>query len=182
MLFKNLEFFCHEEEIWYRKDGSMSQLMQDDHDMINYIVENISLFYPKAYQALCEEYKGCTQNLPYFRFRVASRFIRCNFAELDNIPDITTGFKCAFEYISCPLRGECRYDRVICRPEFDHKLSPAESRVMSLVYDGLPEDEIGARLCLSPHTVHNHIRNAYNRINVHSKAEFIKYASDNKLF
>lgn len=53
---------------------------------------------------------------------------------------------------------------------------------MSLVYDGLTEEEIGDRLRLSPLTIHTHVRNAYSRLGIHSKAEFVKYATQNRLF
>lgn len=110
------------------------------------------------------------------------RFIKCNFGALDSTPDINTDLHCTFEHINCPLRGECKYDHVICHPEFDHKLSTAEKRVMTLVYDGLTEDAIAEHLHLSPKTIHSHVRNAYTRIGIHSKAEFIKYATSHNLF
>ncbi len=37
-------------------------------------------------------------------------------------------------------------------------------------------------LCLSPHTVHNHIRNASVRIGVHKESELIAYAHKHNLF
>ena len=55
-------------------------------------------------------------------------------------------------------------------------------RVMALVYKGLTEEEIGDRLRLSPRTVHTHVRNAYSRLGIRSKAEFVKYASINHIF
>lgn len=179
----NTEFFAYEQEVWLREaDGSMRRLRETDYDFIDKMAEHISTFYPKAYAALCSEYKGCAANPSYYRFRIVVRFIRCNFSVLDSIPDIGSDLHCTFEHINCPLRGECRYDHVICRPEFDHQLSPAEKRVMALVYDGLTEEEIGDRLRLSPHTIHTHVRNAYSRLGIHSKAEFIKYSTQNNLF
>ena len=179
----NVEFFTFENEVWFRAGtGDVSKLKECDHDLINAMMELISSFYPKAYTALCSEYKNCALNLSYYRFRIVSRFIRCNFGAIDNIPDITSDLHCNFEHIACPLRGECRYEDVICCPKFDHKLSPSEMRVMALIYDGCNEDEIGDRLKLSPLTVHTHVRNAYARLGIHSRGEFIKYAAQNKIF
>ena len=177
------EFFTFEHEVWVRKaDGSMSVLRETDYNLVAQLAEYISTFYPKAYAALLSEYKGCAANLPYYRFRIVIRFIRCNFSVLDNIPDIGDDLHCTFEHVNCPLRGECRLEHTVCRPEFAHQLSPAEKRVMALVYDGFTEEEIGGRLRLSPFTVHTHVRNAYSRLGIHSKAEFIKYAAQNNLF
>lgn len=179
----NVEFFTFENEIWVRTaDGSMKALRESDYELISSLLDRISTFYPKAYLALSDEYGVCARNQSYYRYRMVCRFIRCNFAALDNVPDIDAGLKCSFEYINCPLRGECKYDHVICQPEFDHKLSPAELRVLALVYEGLLEAAIGDRLKLSPLTVHTHVRNAYTRLGIHSKAEFMKYAMQNHLF
>lgn len=179
----NSEFFTYEDEVWLRDaDGSMRVLKESEYEIVDILVERISTFYPKAYAALCAEYQGCAANPPYYRYRIVTRFIKCNFAVLDSIPDFGSDLHCNFEHINCPLRGECRYDHVICRPEFDHQLSPAEKRVMALVYKGLSEEEIGECLRLSPLTIHTHVRNAYSRIGIHSKAEFIKYATKNNLF
>lgn len=177
------EFFTYENEVLVRTaDGSVQPLRHTDYELISAMCEYLETFYPKAYAALCEEYKASALNQPYFRFRIVSRFVRCNFGALDNIPDITPSMRCNFEYVPCPLRGECHLDHIVCRPEFNHRLSPAELQVLRLVYDGLTEEAIGERLRLSPHTIHTHVRNAYARLDIHSKAEFIRYAADNNLF
>lgn len=179
----NAEFFAYEDEVLIRlNDGSIRKLVESDYEIVNEMSELIGTFYPKAFDALSKEYKSCAPNQPYFRFRIVCRFVRCNFGALDHIPDVSSDSRFVFEHIRCPLRGECRFDGIICRPEFAHQLSPAEARVMALVYDGLTEDEIGARLKLSPLTVHTHVRNTYVRLGLHSKGEFIKYASSHNLF
>lgn len=183
VLLTNIEFFTHENEVWYRRlDGPIVRFLETDRDMVEAIVEHIELFYPKAFSALSEEYRGSAKNLPYYHFRIASRFIRCNFAPQDNIPDFSADGQCTFEYVPCPLRGECRLECVVCRPEFDHKLSPAELRVMRLWCDGRSEQEIANELYISPCTVHNHIASAYRRTDIHSRHEFVAYASKHNLF
>ena len=179
----NAEFFTYENEVWIRTaDGSMRVLRETDYDIVNELSERISTFYPKAFEALSTEYKGCSLNRSYYLYRIVCRFIRCNFAALDSIPDIGPNHLCTFEHINCPLRGEGKFDHIICRPEFDHQLSPAEKRVMALVYEGLTKEEIGEHLRLSPLTIHTHVRNAYARLGIHSKGEFIKYAAQHHLF
>lgn len=179
----NSEFFAYEGEVWcYASDGNAKKLLEKDTEIIDELLEHISTFYPKAYEALCSEYKGCSLNRPYFRFRMATRFVRCNFAPLDNIPDFSADCSCKFEFVNCPLRGECKYEKVVCRPEFDHKLSASELPVLKLWFECYSIDEIAEKLHLSPHTIHNHIRNAYQRLDVHSKSEFVRYASQTNLF
>ena len=179
----NTEFFTYENEVWYRTpDMTIKRLRESDSIVIAELIDHIATFYPKAYEALCSEYKGCALNRPYYRYRIVSRFIRCNFAQLDNIPDFSDECRCSFEFIPCPLRGECLYERVICRPEFDHKLSDSEMPVLRLWHSGLSIDDIAKQLCLSPHTINNHIRHAYQRLNIHSRAEFVRYAAINNIF
>lgn len=183
MLLTNREYYQYENEVWVRTaDGDCYQLTMGHTDEIEALLEVVATFYPKAYAALHEEYKGCAMNKPYYRYRMAARFIRCNFGAMDNTPDVKSDGTFSFEYIQCPLRGECKNERVICRPTFDHKISPAEMPVVKMWYDGYSEDEIADRLCLSPHTVHNHIRNTYTRLAVHNRAELVKYAIAHNLF
>jgi DNA-binding CsgD family transcriptional regulator len=52
-------------------------------------------------------------------------------------------------------------------------ISPAERRVLQAVRKGFSEREIAARLNLSPHTVHNHIRSIFSAFEVHSRTELL---------
>ena len=182
-LYTSIEFFVYETEVWCRnEDGSIQQISESNIELTSHLCEYISTFYPKAFEALQLEYAGCRHNIPYFRFRIVARFIKCNFATLDHIPDIDKHSHCNFEAVPCPLRGECPNDHIICRPQFNNYMSAAEFRVMAMLFDGLSEDYIAKQLSISPHTVHNHIRNAYARLDVHSRAEFVKFAAKNNLF
>jgi len=52
-------------------------------------------------------------------------------------------------------------------------LSEAQRRVTSQLLEGMSEKETAFRLRLSPHTVHNHIKEIYRRLNVNSRAELL---------
>ena len=43
-------------------------------------------------------------------------------------------------------------------------------------------EDIAERLYLSPHTVKNHIKSVYLKLDIHEKSEFIQYAHKNNLF
>ena len=189
MLLTNIEFFAHESDVWCRQgDGPLQLLKESDREFIDSLVSHIATFYPQAYDALCKRYERCALNKQYYLFRIATRFIKCNFSKLDNVPDISEkNNKCNFEYVECPLRGECEYENIICRPTFDSKLSTAELRVLRYWVQGLTKEEVAKELYLSPHTVHSHINNAYRRlnflgINIRDKADFVRYAEQNNLF
>jgi DNA-binding CsgD family transcriptional regulator len=50
-------------------------------------------------------------------------------------------------------------------------LRPRERSVLVLYTEGLGADEIGHLLYISPHTVRTHVKNAFRRLGVHSRAE-----------
>jgi len=52
-------------------------------------------------------------------------------------------------------------------------LSAAERRVVDLVLEGLAEKQIARRLGISPHTVHNHLREIYRILEVHTRSELL---------
>lgn len=87
-----------------------------------------------------------------------------------------------FEKVECPLRGECRFEGVICSPRFNTKLSDAELRVMKLIYQGASKDDVAEQLYISPNTVKNHIKSVYLKLGIHEKSEFFRYAEKNNLF
>lgn len=177
------EFFTFENEVWYRlPNGTSDRLTECNTEIIAMTLDKIERFYPKAYQALCQEYARCKSNLSFFRFRIVSRFCKCNFGNIDNVPDIGVFGRFNFEHVSCPLRGECRFEHIICHPIFDHHISDAEMRVLRQWYMGKKKEDIAEELYLSIHTVNNHIRNAFVRLGIHEKAEFIKYAEVHNLF
>lgn len=53
------------------------------------------------------------------------------------------------------------------------ELSPAQCRVLELALKGLVEKQIARRLNISRHTAHNHLRNIYRLLGVHSRTELM---------
>lgn len=181
---KRVEFYTFEDQVWYRQeDGSQHQLTDKDRDAVRFIIEQFQEFYPEALEASLNEYKRCQANLPHFQFRIALRLCKCNFGVIDDsTSDVDSYGNLHFEHVPCPLRGECKYENIICHPKFNSKISDAEMRVIELLFNGVSRPEIAEELCLSPHTVHNHIRNACARIGAKKESELIAYAHRHNLF
>ena len=55
-----------------------------------------------------------------------------------------------------------------------YNFTAAHLRVLELLKKGLSEKKIAAALDLSPHTVHNHVREIYRICDVHSRAELFR--------
>lgn len=180
---KILEFYSFEDQVWYMdQKGDSHQLVESDREVIRFMIQSIEDFYPDAYKALTEEYKGCRPNLAYYQYRIVLHFCKCNFSSIDNVKDVDDNALFHFEHVQCPLRGICRYENIICHPKFQSGISKAEHRVLELLYQGYKHLEIANTLYLSIYTVKNHIKNAFARLGIHSEAEFIRYANNHHLF
>lgn len=178
-----VEFYIYNDELWYiTADGRNRKLIEQDTELISELLAMIEEMYPTAYSALQAEYCRSGHNSRYYQYLMVRRFCKCNLGNLDSTKIDLVCSKFNFERVTCPLRGECKHEGVICCPKFNSTLSEAELRVMRLVYEGLEKEEIAARLFLSPHTIKNHIKSVYAKLGIHAKSEFFKYANDNSLF
>ena len=52
-------------------------------------------------------------------------------------------------------------------------LSKRETDILKGVEEGLSYSEIGGRLCISPHTVHSHIKNIYGKLEAGNRKDAI---------
>lgn len=164
-------------------DSNVAEVTEKSNELIEVILEKVENFYPEAHDALKEWYKRSMLNLPYAKFLMAQRFIKCNFGELDTTEDdISQEGTFNFERVKCPMRGECKFEGIVCNPLFNSRLSKAELRVMELYYRNEKIEKIADALYLSGHTVKNHIKSAFAKLGIHSQGEFISYANKNHLF
>ncbi len=179
---RSIEFFSFEDEVWCRSASGDQRKLTEGDPVVREMFDHLSEFYPDALAKLEEKHKRFSGNIVHYRYRIVRSFCRCNFGSIDNVPDVDTSERMHFEHISCPLRGECPMEGIVCHPKFNSKISSAEMRVLELVFRQVRVEEIAERLFLSIHTVKNHKRNAYNRIGVHKDSEFVAYANDHNLF
>src|SRR3972149_1043490 len=61
-------------------------------------------------------------------------------------------------------------------PDELKRLTPREQEVLRLIAEGRTTNEIANTLTLSPHTVRRHRDNIMQKLNLHSKAELIRFA------
>jgi len=60
-------------------------------------------------------------------------------------------------------------------------LTDRQREILKLICDGYTEKQIGEELNISYHTVHVHKNNIMKALDIHSKAELIKYAVKNRI-
>lgn len=128
-------------------------------DMVERIYDKIAKDYPEAFEALCQEYQQSRGNLPFFRYRVVKRFLRCNMGEYDSTKVDMVGDSWNLEVVKCPLRGECKLEGVVCKPVRATGLSKREQEVLSLAAQGKTSREIAESLFLAKPTVNHHLSN-----------------------
>lgn len=180
----NVEFYMYNNELWLISDGVNKVVAETDVELISKMINRIMHLYPEAYKALAEEYKNSLLNVPYYQYLIVRRFCKCNFGNLDNTrKDVDIRGNYNIEHVSCPLRGECKHEGIICNPKLDTRLSDSEMRVMKLLYEGKTPAETASMLYLSPDTVKTHYKTVYKKLDIHGGLpEFIRYASKNNLF
>lgn len=177
------EFYTTPEgDVMIREGKSLRELTEQETEFISGMLAKIRTFYPEAFEALCEEYVSNKLNRRYYEFLIVRRFIKCNFGEYDNKLDISEIGSFNFECVSCPLRGECKYDHRICQPKFNSELSARELEIMGSVFRGYTNEEISDRFYISIETVKNHRKNSLRKLGLRSTAEFIDYAHRNNLY
>lgn len=140
------------------------------------IIVLIRDLYPAAFAALSRMYSQSERNKDFFEFRIVHRFIRCNFGEYDALTyDISQVGVFNIEDVRCPLRGECMYEGVICKPTLQTKLSQREQEVAELLALGLSRQEIADELTISIYTVSRHIANIKARMHFRHTQQIITH-------
>ena len=81
----------------------------------------------------------------------------------------------------CPLRGECRHEGVICKPQLDTRLTEREMEVFRLIAQNLQAEDIAEELHISPCTVARHRENIKAKIGAKNVAEMTAYWLRNDL-
>lgn len=67
------------------------------------------------------------------------------------------------------------------KQESPYALTVREKEILLIITQGLTNDQIAQRLFISAQTVHNHIKNIYEKLQVHSRAQVVTKAFKEKL-
>jgi DNA-binding NarL/FixJ family response regulator len=67
------------------------------------------------------------------------------------------------------------------KPEHEPILTPREKEILALITEGMINDMIAAKLYISVQTVRNHIKNIYDKLQVHSRAQVVAKAFKDRL-
>lgn len=133
--------------------------------------------FPEAWKRLTSIYKPKNQSAAatdMANFKVAERFIRCNFGEHDLLYSDIESNILHFEEVRCPLRGLCPDENVICKPKGLYRLTKAEKEVASLFIEGYTFSAIAEKLGKSPSTIKQQLWKLKNKLGVKKCREIIR--------
>lgn len=132
--------------------------------------------YPLAWKACQEWNKKSRHNITLFDFLNVKRFCKCNFQKYDNQADIDSYGVMHFEFTECPLRGDCRYENIICNPEFNNKLTKSDKDILRMiVIQGLTSDQIALQLGRSVNTINNRRKTIQRKTGCNTIAKLVAY-------
>uniref|UniRef100_UPI004055ED6B helix-turn-helix domain-containing protein n=1 Tax=Alistipes sp. TaxID=1872444 RepID=UPI004055ED6B len=176
---RNIEFFVAPDgQVMVSDAEGLRSYTMEERALTSVLFERIETEYPEAMAALQKHYRGSAANVPYFRYLICHRFVRCNFGAFDRRIDVDGAGRFLFEEVSCPLHGECPYDGVICGAKFDTHLTARQKEVMKLYMEGLSDVEVAEQLFISPATALTTRKHAFRKAGVHSLAEFVAKFKD----
>lgn len=184
---ERIEFYTYDDEVWCRyEDGRNERLTEKSTEIVDLIFDLVMERYSEAFAAMEVLYGKSKPNLPYYKYVVVRRFIKCNFSKMDGTYidfDSFAGNNIFNpEKVECPIRGECPFEGTICMPIFSSKLTERQSKIAKMLYEGYTKDQIAESLFLSWETVNCHVSNIYRKLGVHSEAEFVRFVIANKIF
>lgn len=150
-------------------------------ELISWMDQKVNEDYPEAFER-CMERANPSGTKPFEnRFLAVDRFARCNFHENDSKPDIDDDGNLVLEHVSCPLRGICPDEGVICNPKLNTSLSKRETEVAKALASGMSIVDICNSLYISEDTVKNHRAKIYKKLGFNKRAELMAWAYKNKI-
>ena len=161
-------------------DKPMFVFDQSCRHIVEEMIVKIRDLYPQAFTALSEIYSTSERNRDYFEFKIVHRFVRCNFGEYDALSyDISQSGAFNIEDVRCPMRGECLFEGVICKPKLQSQLSERESQVAELLAKGYSKQGVAEELNISIFTVSRHVANIKARLHLRHTNQIIAHFNGN---
>ena len=117
--------------------------------------------------------------------RAVSWGIRGFFYETDSVDQMMKGIQTLFKgemWLSRDIMAKCILSqRSAGEPSKKDVifLTQRELEILSMVVSGATNEEIAARICISPHTVKTHIYNIFKKINVPNRLQAALWAAKN---
>lgn len=156
-----------------RSENGQRVLNEYDREVVEFVLNEIKTRFPISYKRLCNLYEKYNGNKLNYEFMMVKRFIRCNMGADDLMTiDLHRGIM-NMEFVSCPLRGECQDEKVICCPRIN--LTQPLREVVELYAAGRSYKEIAQILGKSEKTIHNQAKAAAKALGLKRIKDIITY-------
>ncbi|MBQ2674113.1 MAG: LuxR family transcriptional regulator [Prevotella sp.] len=175
---ENVEFFIINGQTCISRNGVSSPLSEKDRDVIQFMIQQLHMYFPDALQQLQVWAAESMSNRWYYEYRIVDRFIRCNFGEADFMhPDLDDLGMFHFEEVKCPLRTICKMEGTVCKPKVKTVLSEEEERVAKLYAKGYVPGEIAEKLGKSVNTCKTLLMKACKKLKLPNRRWLIRLFS-----
>jgi DNA-binding CsgD family transcriptional regulator len=154
------------------RNGDNYHKINENDSMIDLIDDIVNNKYPIAAKRLNELYEK--------KFNRVLRFCKCNFSINDKVPDIE-GENFTFEFVPCPMRGECADENIICNPTLSTGLTVRETEVVREFAKGKMAKEVAVTLQITARTAEVHKNNIYTKIGIGTVGELTNWAHQHGL-
>lgn len=175
-IMENYEFIAASDGTIIAKSGRVGKVITEaDRCIIEQVIEQIRNRYPASYKRLCKLYERYKDNIYNYEYRIAKRFVRCNLGADDLLSTDLSYGKLNLEFVSCPLRGECCDEHVICCPQQKLPLSDKLAKVAELYASGMSYKEMAFVLKKSEKTIANQLRTIAKKLGLKRIKDIINY-------
>lgn len=144
-----IEFFVDgAHELWMRgRSGEVRRFLPGEVETTRRLADLLRRVYPEVYDTLAKHYSKSKNNQMFYRYKIVSRFVRCNMGEDDLGRFDIEGDKINLEQTRCPLKGsgDCPFENVVCNPKANG-LTDKEREVVTLYAQGLELGKIASLL------------------------------------
>ena len=142
----------------------------------------ISNDYPEAWKGCCEWNRASRHNKLHFDFLNVRRFCKCNFQKYDRQLDIDECGNMHFEFTDCTLRGECKFENVICNPIFSNKLTQSDRDILRMIVtQHMTSDQIALTLGRSVNTINNRRKTIQRKTGCNTISKLVAYWYEHRL-
>lgn len=155
-------------------NNDAKELKESDRELITQILKIVERQFPEALKALNGIYSSSRLNKTYYDYLRADRFVRCNFATYDGLKYDLDGRALHLEDVSCPIRRECPYNGIVCRPKRTFGLGAQEAKILQLLCTGQTYKEIANNLGISCNTIKNVIQRCKRKMSLQSSKDLAK--------
>lgn len=163
MVDKSLEFFQYENELKFMKNGEIKSYSDLSFSDIGILKDAINSN---------KEVKLALHDMhPFSESKRIEQFAICQFSGLDKVADIKGGVLQDGEYWSCPKRGSCPHEGLLCKLPVvnNERLTNQDVTLIQLSCTEMTNEVIAEKLDLALGTFHLFKKNLYRKIGVQTK-------------